>query len=146
MQFQISSRKKTGKEINWVIKIRVSENFSAKNLRWDAEDNPSGPLNKGGIVDGNSIGNLLKVQTAKSVRLDLILTMSDIYINFNLNALTKFTSSSRSTEFKGIIPWNISQMITKTVPISTSILLRLPPLCSIVFLIRSKYSQYLWKG
>ena len=100
-------------------------------------------MNKGGIVDENSIGNLLKVQTAKSVRLDLILAMSDIYINFNLNALTKVTSSSRSTEFKGIIPWNISQMITKTVPISTSILLRLPPLCSIVFLIRSKYSQYL---
>ena len=45
-----------------------------------------------------------------------------IYINSNLNSLTKFTSSSRSTEFKGelkILPWNVSQMITKTVPIVT---------------------------
>ena len=40
------------------------------------------------------------------VRLDLIPTMSDISINSNLN-LTKFTSNSRSTEFKDILPWNI---------------------------------------
>ena len=46
------------------------------------------------------------------VRLDLIPTMRDIYINSNLNPLTKFTSSSRSTEFKDIHPWDISQMIT----------------------------------
>ena len=38
------------------------------------------------------------------VRFDLILTMRDIYINSNLNPLTKFTSSSRSTEFKTILP------------------------------------------
>ena len=37
--------------------------------------------------------------------------MRDIYINPNLNPLTKFISSSRSTEFKDILPWNISQMI-----------------------------------
>ena len=33
--------------------------------------------------------------------------MRDIYINSNLNPLTKFTSCSRSTEFKYILPWNI---------------------------------------
>ena len=55
------------------------------------------------------------------VRLDLILSMRDIYINSNLNQLTKFTSSSRSTDFKNILTWNISQIITKTVPISTRI-------------------------
>ena len=55
------------------------------------------------------------------VRFDLILMMRDIYINSNLNPLTKFTSSNRSTEFKDILPWNISQMITKTIPISTRI-------------------------
>ena len=48
------------------------------------------------------------------VRLDLILTIRDIYINSNLNPFTKFTSSSRSTAFKDILPWIISQMITKT--------------------------------
>ena len=47
--------------------------------------------------------------------------MRDIYINSDLNPLTKFTSSSRSTEFKDILPWNISQMITKTIPISMRI-------------------------
>ena len=30
----------------------------------------------------------------------------------------KFTSSSRSPKFKDILPWNTSQMITKTIPIS----------------------------
>ena len=46
-----------------------------------------------------------------------------IYINYNLNPLTKFTSSNRSTEFKDILPWNISQMITKTVPISMRVVI-----------------------
>ena len=57
------------------------------------------------------------------VRFDLILTMSDMYINANVNPLTKLTSSSKSTEFIDIIPWNISQMITKTIPISTRIVI-----------------------
>ena len=52
------------------------------------------------------------------MRFDLILMTRDIYINFNLNLLKKFTSSSKSNEFKDILPWNISQMITKTIPIS----------------------------
>ena len=56
------------------------------------------------------------------VRLDLILSMRDICINSNLNPLTKFTGSRR-TEFKDILPWNISKMVTKTVPISTRIVI-----------------------
>ena len=35
--------------------------------------------------------------------------------------LTKFSFSSKNTLFKAVFPWNISQMITKTVPISTRI-------------------------
>ena len=35
--------------------------------------------------------------------------MRDIYINSNLSPLKKFTSSSRSTEFKDILPWTISK-------------------------------------
>ena len=54
-------------------------------------------------------------------RPDVILSMREIYINSSLNPLTKFTSSSRSTEFKDILPWNISRMIMKTVPISMRI-------------------------
>ena len=57
------------------------------------------------------------------MRLYLILLMRDIYINLNLNPLTKFMSSSKSTEFKDILPWNISQMITKTVPIRIRIVI-----------------------
>ena len=57
----------------------------------------------------------------RRIRLDLVFSMRDIYINSNLNPLTKFTSSSRSTKVKDILPWNISQMITKIIPISTRI-------------------------
>ena len=55
------------------------------------------------------------------LRFDLIFSMRLIYINYNLNPLTKLTSSSRSTELKDIFPWNISQMITKIIPISMRI-------------------------
>ena len=60
----------------------------------------------------------------KLVRLDLILLMRDIYINSNLNPLAKFFTSRRSFEFKDILLWNISQVITKTIPISTRIVIR----------------------
>ena len=54
------------------------------------------------------------------VRFDLMLTMRDIYINSNQNPLLKFTSS-RTTE--SIFPWNISRMITNTIPINTRIVI-----------------------
>ena len=57
------------------------------------------------------------------VKLDLILTMGDIYIDSNLNPLIKFTGSSRSTELKDTLPWNISKIFTKTVPRSTRIVI-----------------------
>ena len=57
------------------------------------------------------------------MRFDLVLTIRDMYINSNLNSLTKLTRSSRSTVFKDILPWNISQMIMKTIPISTRIVI-----------------------
>ena len=47
------------------------------------------------------------------VRFNLIPTMRDLYINSNLKPLTKFICSSRSTEFKDMLAWNISQMIMK---------------------------------
>ena len=56
------------------------------------------------------------------VRFDVILMIRDICINSNLR-LTKFTSSSRSTEFKHILPWNISQIITKAIPICPKIVI-----------------------
>ena len=52
------------------------------------------------------------------MRLDLTLSMRNIYIDSNLKPLTKFTSSSRGTEFKDIIPWNM-----KTISISTRIVI-----------------------
>ena len=66
------------------------------------------------------------VQVAENhewVRLDLRLTTRDIYIDSNLNPLTKFTSSSRSTVFKDILPWNIFQMIAQMVQISRKIVI-----------------------
>ena len=58
------------------------------------------------------------------MRSDLIFTMRDTYINVNLGPLTKFTTSSRNTEFKDILPWNISKIIMKTIPISRRIVIR----------------------
>ena len=52
------------------------------------------------------------------VRLGLIFTMRDIYITSNLKPLTKLTRRSRNTALKDILPWNISQMIMKTIQIS----------------------------
>ena len=57
------------------------------------------------------------------VRLDLILFNEGYIHQFQPEPLTKFTSSSRSTEFKNILSWNISEMITKTIPISTRIVI-----------------------
>ena len=55
------------------------------------------------------------------MRFDLIVMVRDIYINSNLRPFTKFTGICRSTEFKDTLPWNISQRIGKTVPISMGI-------------------------
>ena len=62
----------------------------------------------------------------RSLRIDLMLSMGNIYINSNLNTLIKFTSSSRKTGFKDILSWKISQMFTKIAPISTRIIARNP--------------------
>ena len=173
---------KTGKEIPDSSRLEFLEKYLANNFALsDAEDNTSGPLNRGGIADLPLLITLLAirqksrepsfwelkfgsfknpfatitslselyfrfrrfivlVQTKKVismdygsctsswkpwrfVKLDLILTMRDTCINSNLNPLTKFTSSSRSTDFKDILPYNISQMIAKTAPISTRIVI-----------------------
>ena len=53
------------------------------------------------------------------MRLDLIFTMRDIYINSNMEPLTKFSSSRRNTQFKDIDPLNFTHMIVKTFLIST---------------------------
>ena len=74
------------------------------------------------------------------MRLDLILTMRDIYINSNLNQLIKFTSSSRSTELKDIISWNNSQMITKTIAVSRRIVIRYAVKWGIPFEFESKWT------
>ena len=58
----------------------------------------------------------------RRLTLDLVFTMRDIWINSNLNK--KLTSSSRSSKFKDILPWNIFQMITKTIPIKARIVIR----------------------
>ena len=49
-----------------------------------------------------------------------IFTVRDIYINFNLDPLIW---SSRSTKFNDNFPWNISQMITKTIQINSRIVI-----------------------
>ena len=57
------------------------------------------------------------------MKLDLIFTMRDVYINSNLDPFAKFSTSSRSTKYKDIFLWNICQVITNTVPISKKIVI-----------------------
>ena len=56
-------------------------------------------------------------------RFGMILTRGNININSNWNPFTKFMSTSRSTEFKDIFPWIVSQIITKAIPISMRIVI-----------------------
>ena len=68
MQFQISCRRKTGKDITESSSLEFLEKFSAKNFALsDAEENTSRPLNRGGIADlvENTISNLPEVMRAK---------------------------------------------------------------------------------
>ena len=52
MQFQISSRREKGKEIPESSRFELLEKFLPNNFALsNAEDNTSGPLNRGGIAD-----------------------------------------------------------------------------------------------
>ena len=73
----------------------------------------------------------------------LVFSMGDIYISSNLNPLTKFTSSSRSTWLKDILSWNISQMVTKTNAINTRILMSYAMKCGILLWNRWKHNGIL---
>ena len=56
----------------------------------------------------------------RCTRCNIVFTVRDIYISFNLDPLTR---SSRSTKFNDNLPWNISQMITKTIQINLRIVI-----------------------
>ena len=63
MQFQISSRRKTDKEIPESSRLEFLEKFSANSFTLsDAEENTSGPLNRGGIADLPSLRTLLAIR------------------------------------------------------------------------------------
>ena len=55
---------------------------------------------------------------------DLIIPMRDTFTNSNLGLLIKLRRRrrSRTNEFKDVLSWNISQMITMTIPINTRII------------------------
>ena len=62
----------------------------------------------------------------------------DICINSDLNPLPKFSNSSRRTKFKDILPWKISQMVAKTIPFSTRIVISCAMKKSIPFYFEGK--------
>ena len=62
------------------------------------------------VISMNYGSNTSSWKPWRWMRLELILLMRDVYIKSNLNSMKKFTNSHRSTEFKDILPWNISQM------------------------------------
>ena len=75
------------------------------------------------VISMNYVSSTSSWKLWKWVRLDLMLTMRDVDIDSILKPLAKFISNSRSTEFKDILTWNISQMIRKTILISTRIII-----------------------
>ena len=62
MQFQISSRRKTGKETPESSRLEFLEKFSANNFALsNAEDNTTRPLNRGGIANLPLLSTLLAI-------------------------------------------------------------------------------------
>ena len=190
--FRLVLEGKKGKEIPESSRLKFLEKFFANNFALsDAEDNTSGPLNKGGIANLPMLRTLLALRqksrepnfwevkdsfvlvayaslAASRTLLQWLLACLNftldsgdlffwykrkmwflwimaatqaaknhgdawgltwflrwgiyVYINSNLNPLTKFTSSSRGTEFKDILPYHLST-ITKTIPMSTTIVI-----------------------
>ena len=68
MQFQISPKRENSKETPKSSRLQFLEKFSANNFALsDAEDNTSGPLNRGGIADLPLLRTLLAIrQKSKS--------------------------------------------------------------------------------
>ena len=61
--FRLVLEGKTGKEIPESSRLEFKENFSANNFALsDAEDNTSGPLNRGGIADLPLLRTLLAIR------------------------------------------------------------------------------------
>ena len=88
--------------------------------------------------------SMVAAQAAKTMGMSEVWTdtYDEEYIHqFLPNPLTKFTSSSRSTEFKDIVTWNISQMITKNIFISTRIVITYVMKRGIVFCIYWKVNR-----
>ena len=60
--FKLVLEGKTGKEISESSRLEFLEKFSANNFALsDAEDNTSGPLNRGGIADFSLLRTLLGI-------------------------------------------------------------------------------------
>ena len=60
--FRLPLEEKTGRELPESSKLEFSERFSANNSALsDAEDNTSGPLNRGGIADLSLLRTLLAI-------------------------------------------------------------------------------------
>ena len=63
MQFQISPKRENSKETPKSSRLQFLEKFSANNFALsDAEDNTSGPLNRGGIADLPLLRTLLAIR------------------------------------------------------------------------------------
>ena len=63
MQFQISSRRQTGKQIPQSSRLEFLEKFSGKNFALsDAEDNTFGSLKRGGTADLPLLRTLLAIR------------------------------------------------------------------------------------
>ena len=79
----------------------------------------------------------------RCTRCNLIFTVRDIYINFNLDPLTW---NSKSTKLKDILRWNIPQMITKTILINARKVISCAMKSGILFGVLMKVKENLGKN
>ena len=86
MQFQISSRRENRQRDTRVIKIRVQRKIFSNFALSDAEDNTSGPLNRGGIADLPLLRTLLAIrQKYKDIHKDIFACLFSIHNTISLS-------------------------------------------------------------
>ena len=103
---------KTGKEVPESSRLEFLETFSTNNFAlWDAEDKTSRPLNREGIADLLLLRTLLEIQQQS-----LEPGFCEVVDCFVLLAYARrfILLVQMKTEFKDILPWNISK-ITKII-------------------------------
>ena len=87
----------------------------------DAKDNTSGLLRRGEISDLPLFRTLLAI--CQKSREPSLWEVMDSFVLLEYASLAAFFTGSKSTEFKDTLTWNISQVMTNTIPVCRKIVI-----------------------